>query len=135
MGITPREIEDRMEDAARTLRRLPHPPGSGPRGFASFWPEYVREARLAYGYHEAPVRVVPSARDIEQMEETLGWLLVVSDPDDRRILWMRAEGARWRTICFRVGCVRSTAHRRWLAGPLSIAKHLNRNRKSRDAAD
>ena len=131
MGITPREIEDRMEDAARTLRRLPHPPGSGPRGFGSSWPEYVREARHAYGYHEARMRVVPSAHDIEQMEEALAWLLFLSDPEDRLIIWMRAEGARWRTICCRVGCVRSTAHRRWVAGLLTIAKHLNRSREIR----
>ena len=30
--ITPREIEDRFEEAALTLRRLPSPPGSGARG-------------------------------------------------------------------------------------------------------
>ncbi len=29
---TVREVEDRFEEAARTLRRLPDPPGSGPRG-------------------------------------------------------------------------------------------------------
>lgn len=47
--LTPREIEDRMEEAARTLRRLPNPPGSGPSGYGSSWPDYVRSRFTAYG--------------------------------------------------------------------------------------
>lgn len=131
MHMSPREIEDRLEEAALTLRRLPNPPGSGPKGYGSGWPDYVQEARHAYGYHEARMRVVPSARDIELMEEAIGWLRLVPDPDVRRMVWMRAEGARWRQVCIRAGCARSTAWRRWTAALLTIANHLNRNEKKR----
>lgn len=126
MGLSTTEVEDRFEDAARTLRRLPNPPGSGPRGYCQSWPDYIQEAKHAYGYHEAQIRVLPSAVDIQDMEECFEWLSWLK-PDDARIVWMRAEGARWKQICCRVGVVRSTAHRRWAAALLTVAK----KRKSR----
>lgn len=132
--ITPREIEDRFEEAALTLRRLPNPPGSGARGFGSSWPEYVRDARQAYGYHQARMRVIPSPRDVQRMDEALAWLALIPNADDRRIVWMRAAGSRWRAVCIAAGCVRSTAHRRWMAGLITIANHLNKKGKVRSRA-
>ncbi|MDT8858456.1 DUF6362 family protein [Paracoccaceae bacterium Fryx2] len=129
MPITPREIEDQFEDAALTLRRLPNPPGSGAKGFGQSWPEYVHDAKQAYGYDEVRMRVVPSARDIQRMEDCIGWLAWL-DPEDARIVWLRAEGVRWRQVCIRAGVVRSTAWRRWAASLLTIAKHLNALEKS-----
>lgn len=134
--ITPRDIEDRFEEAALTLRRLPNPPGSGARGYGRSWPDYVHEARHAYGSEEARMRVIPNAREIQRMEEALEWLALVGGDseqaiiDNRRIVWMRAEGCRWRQICRTVGCVRSTAWRRWTAALVTIANRLNKRRKS-----
>ena len=125
MSISPREIEDRFEEAAYTLKRLPNPTGSGPRGYGKSWPEYVHEAKDAYGYHEVQMRVVPSAAAIHRMDECIDWLRLLA-PEEARIVWMRAEGARWRQVCIRAGCVRSTAWRRWAAALLTVAKHLNR---------
>jgi len=124
---TASEIADRMEDAARTLRRLPNPPGSGPKGYGRSWPEYVQEAKHAYGYHEARMHVWPSPRDIAEMEECLDWLQLVT-PADARIIWMRGEGHRWRAVCIEAGCVRQTAWRRWVAALATIAKALNGGR-------
>ena len=91
----------------------------------------VHDAKHAYGYTpEAPMRVIPSAVQITQMEECLDWLLLV-DPEDARIVWLRAEGARWRQVCIRAGCVRSTAWRRWAAALLTISKKLNSQTKSK----
>lgn len=134
MHLTPSDIEDRLEEAAMTLRRLPHPPGTGPKGYGSSWPEYVQDARHAYGYHEARMRVIPNAGEIGRMEETIGWLMLVSDPDDRRILWMRAEGERWKAICYRIGVTRTTAWRRWTGAILTVSKSLKRNGKKRESA-
>lgn len=133
---TPREIEDRFEEAATTLRRLPNPPGSTPRSFGRSWPEYVHEAKHAYGYEEARMRVIPSAAEIQRMEEAIEWLRFIGGDDERiaaenrRIVWMRAEGHRWRKICIQIGCVRSTAWRRWSASLLTIANHLNKKKKT-----
>ena len=95
MPINPSEIEDRFEEAALTLRRPPNPPGSGPKGDGSSWPEYVHDAKHAYGYREARMRVVPSAKDIERMEECIEWLRLV-EASEGRIIWLRAERVRWR---------------------------------------
>lgn len=134
--FTPREIEDRFEEAALTLRRLPNPPGSGARGHGRSWPEYVHEAKHAYGYEDARMRVVPSAAEIQRMEETIAWLMLIVGKDeaaaidDRRIVWMRAEGYRWRQVCRQIGCVRSTAWRRWTAALVTISNRLNEKHKA-----
>lgn len=124
MSLTAAQITDRLEAAAITLRRLPNPPGSGPRGYGGSWPDVVQEAKHAYGYNSARVRVIPSAKDIQLMDEALGWLGLLPDPIDRRILWMRAENHRWRAVCIRVGLVRQTCHRRAIAAALTIEKKL-----------
>ena len=128
MEFTPRIIEDLMEDAAYTLRRLPNPPGSGPKGFGHSWPEYVHDANQAYGYGETQMRVIPSAADIQKMDECIEWLRFIR-PEDARIVWMRGENRRWRYICIQAGCVRQTAWRRWVAALQTIANHLNKQNK------
>ena len=133
MPMTPREIEDQFEDAALTLRRLPNPPRSGAKGYGHSWPEYIHDAKQAYGYEEARMRVVPSARDIQRLKDCIAWLAWL-DPEDARIVWLRAEGVRWRQVCIRAGVVRSTAWRRWAASLLTIAKHLNALERSRRKA-
>lgn len=129
MNFTARTIEDRMEEAALTLRRLPNPPGSGPKGFGQSWPEYVHETKHAYGYHEARMRVVPSTAEIQRMEECIDWLRFIG-PEEARIVWLRAEGWRWRHVCIQAGCVRQTAWRRWVAALQTMANHLNKQDKS-----
>lgn len=130
--ITPSLLEDRFEEAARTLRRLPNPPGSTPRGYSSSWPEYAHDPGQSYGYNAARVRVAPSPAAIKRMEECFEWLSWL-EPDDARIVWLRAEGMRWRQIGIRMGCVRQTAWRRWVAALVTIANHLNKKNKSQRA--
>lgn len=134
MEFTPRIIEDRMEEAALTLRRLPNPPGSGPKGYGQSWPEYVHEAKHAYGYHETRMRVIPSAAEIQRMDECIDWLRFVR-PEDARIVWLRAENCRWRQVCIQAGVVRQTAWRRWVAALQTICNHLNKQEKLRRRAE
>jgi len=125
--ITASDLEDLFEEAARTLRRLPNPRGSGPRGYGSSWPDYIHEAKDAYGYEATQMRVIPSTSDITNMDICLDWLRLVK-PDDAKIVWMRAEGHRWRSVCIQAGCVRQTAWRRWVAALATIAKKVNHKR-------
>jgi hypothetical protein len=129
MEFTARVIEDRMEEAALTLRRLPNPPGSGPKGFGQSWPEYVQDAKHAYGYNETRMRVIPNAAEIQRMDECLEWMQFIG-PQEAKIVWLRAEGRRWRQVCIQAGCVRQTAWRRWVAALQTIANHLNKKDKS-----
>ncbi len=136
-NLTPAEIEERFEEAALTLKRMPNPPGSGPSGYGSSWPAYVQEAKHAYGYHEARMRVVPNAAEIQRMEEALDWLRLIDHPEqdratiDRRIVWMRADGHRWRTVCRAVGLGRSQAWRRWSAALIQLSRVLGKTQQRR----
>ena len=123
MSLTPREIEDRFEEAAITLRRLPDPTGSRSRAYGRSWPDYVHEAKHAYGYDEVRMRIIPTAAEIARMEECIEWLAWLA-PDDAKIIWFRAEGYRWRQVCIKIGIVRQTAWRRWAAAVLTVCKHL-----------
>ena len=63
MRLTPREVQDRLEEAAYTLRNLPEK--DRPRGYGNSWPPVVHDAKQAYGYTpERPMRVIPSAAAI-----------------------------------------------------------------------
>lgn len=120
--LTTTQIEDQFEEAALTLRRLP---GGCIRGYASSWPPIVRDAREAYGYHPQQMpRIAPSPQAISRMEQCFEWLSWLKDPEDARIVWLRAERVRWKQICIRAGCTRSTAWRRWAAALLIIQKRL-----------
>jgi hypothetical protein len=76
------------------------------------------------------MRVIPSAAAISRMEECFDWLMLIH-PEDARIVWLRADGMRWRQVCYRAGVVRSTAWRRWAAALLTIAKKLNSQTKTK----
>lgn len=123
IALAPAQIEERLEAAAQTLRRLPnhHVPG-----YRSAWPEVVHDAHMAYGYDPArPPRIAPSPQDISDMEEVFGWLLWL-EPDDARIVWLRAEGVRWKPICHRVGLARQSAWRKWAAALITISNRLRK---------
>lgn len=121
--LSPTDIEARFEDAARTLRRLP---AVGARGHSSAWPPIVRSAAEAYGWEPAAApRLSPSPQAISEMEETFTWLAWLSEADDARIVWLRAEGVRWKPICWRIGLSRATAWRRWAAALITIANRHN----------
>jgi len=76
------------------------------------------------------MRVVPSAAAISRMEECFDGLMLIA-PEDARIVWLRADGMRWRQVCYRAGVVRSTAWQRWAAALLTIAKKLNSQTKTK----
>ena len=47
------------------------------------------------------------------------------EPQDARIVRMRALGGRWKAICWKVGLQRSTANERWLYALCVIAWWLS----------
>lgn len=121
--LSPTNVEERFEEAARTLRRLP---AVRVPGYISAWPAIVRSAAEAYGWEPATApRISPSPHAISLMEETFGWLNWIADADDKRIVWLRAEGVRWKPICWRIGISRATAWRRWAAAMIIISNQHN----------
>jgi len=69
MKYTPKDIEERFEEAASTLRRLPD---TRVPGYFSTWPPMIRAAAEAYGYDPARMpRIAPTPQAISRMA-TLG---------------------------------------------------------------
>jgi Domain of unknown function (DUF6362) len=115
---TPSLVEERISEAADTLRRLPN---TKVQGHASTWPPYVQEC-----LETAEVtlrRPPPSAAAITRMDQALPWLNWL-DATDTRIVWLRANGEPWKVVCGTVGLSRATAHRHWLYALCVIACRL-----------
>jgi hypothetical protein len=123
--MTTKDVHERLCEAARTLRALPDK--DRPKQLGTNWPDVVRDACEAYGWDTALTpRLTPSAAEISRMEECFTWLSWL-DPRDRRIVWLRAEGVRWRAICARIGRARQHAWRRQVAALSLIANEKNRD--------
>lgn len=121
---TPAMVEARLSEAAYVLKRLPEPKLLG---YFSTWPEFVYSFADKVGQEPKPMRVLPSPQAISRMEETLTWTAGL-DPIDGKIVWMKAYGERWKSICWAVGLQRSAAHQHWLFGLSVISLRLNKRR-------
>ncbi len=124
-------VAERFEEAADTLRRLPE---QRARGYFSTWPPIIRDVAEAYGWSETRVHLgPPHPAAIDRMHEAFDWLHWL-EPNDARIVWLRAAGERWKSICWTVGLQRSAAHSHWLYAHSLIAWRLNGGRAPRIAA-
>ena len=120
---TPEMVEARFVEAAIVLRRLPAPRS---QGYFSTWPKMAVEFADLVGQTPEPMRMPPpSAAAISRMEATMPWLAWL-EAEDAKLVWARAEGARWKHICWRFGLTRATANRRWNYCLIVIAWRLNR---------
>ena len=117
----PKAVAARLEEAADTLARLPACCG---RGYSSTWPEIVRGHGKAFWPDASARPIPPSPEAIDRTDETLGWLCWLQ-PEERRIVWLRAEGLPWKRITYRLGIGRTTAWQRWTLALLKVATRLN----------
>jgi hypothetical protein len=91
-------VEERFVDAADTMKRLPdvHVPGH-----FNTWPKMLYEfADLVTQAPPTFTRIRPTAEAITRMEATLEWLKWLA-PADRKIVWLRASGERWKEVCWK----------------------------------
>jgi hypothetical protein len=121
-GWTPSTVEERFVDAADVMKRLPN---VCVPGHFNTWPRSLIEfSDLVNQEPPRTTRVRPSAEAISHMEETLGWLKWL-EPTDRKVLWLRASGERWKAVCRKVGLKRAAAHEHWLYALCVIVLQLN----------
>jgi hypothetical protein len=111
----PEAVASRLEEAVDVLARLPD---QRVRGLYDLWPKLVGQP----GRHSRLAAAAPEA--IDRMEEALGWLLWL-EPEERRLVWLRAEGVPWKPITGRLGVGRTTAWQRWTVALLKLATRLN----------
>jgi hypothetical protein len=125
------EIEARLFEAIRTLRRLPDRERGYLQGLKARWPEPLRDFWdewanvIERGGFEA-MRAqppAPSPAAIDRMLPTLHWLTWL-DKDERRIVFLRAFGVSWWQIASRMGRSERTAQRRHEQGLKIIAARL-----------
>ena len=103
-------VEARLEEAASVMKRLP--PVRVP-GYFSTWPRTLVEFADRVGQQPEPMRLPPpSPAAITRMEQALDWLRWL-EPQDAKLVWARANGARWKNICWTIGLTRSSAHIHW----------------------
>ena len=112
---TPRRVAVRFEEAADVMARLPNERVPGLYGL---WPRIVSATMTSGG------PAAPSPEAIDRMDEVLGWLCWL-EPEERRLVWLRAEGLPWKRITHRLGIGRTTAWQRWTMALLKIASRLN----------
>jgi hypothetical protein len=108
-------VAERLEEAVDVLARLPE---ERVCGLHDLWPRLVGEPYR----HARPAAAAPEA--IDRMDEALGWLLWL-EPEERRLIWLRAEGVPWKRVAHWLGIGRTTAWQRWTAALLQIAVRLN----------
>lgn len=119
---SPSMVEERFVEAADVMKRLPD---VCVPGHFNTWPKILYEFSDLVG-QEPPrhTRLRPSAEAISRMDETLDWLKWL-EPVDRKIVWLRASGERWKTVCWKVGLQRAAAHEHWLYALCVIAWQLD----------
>ncbi|NKD87738.1 hypothetical protein HEQ72_05395 [Haematospirillum sp. 15-248] len=128
---TPSLVEERLAEAADVLKRLPE---VKVRGYFNTWPRMVDEFSDLVGQEPPKMRRPwPQPAAITRMEETLSWTFGL-DPVDAKIVWLRAGGDRWKTICWKVGLARAAANEHWLYALCVIAWQLNGKQHRRNVS-
>ena len=112
---TPELVAERLAEAVDVLARLPD---ERVGGFYDLWP------RLVGATDRGPIPAAPPPEAIDRMDQVLGWLCWL-DHEERRLVWLRADGLPWKRITHRLGIGRTTAWHRWTCAMLKIATQLN----------
>jgi len=103
------QVEERIEEAVDTLRRLPEKQLQIVR---SSWPKFLQDCDDACDTEPAPLRRGPPvSAAIDRMDETLEWLRWLP-AEDAKLVWARAEGTTWKVLSWRFGYSERTAQRR-----------------------
>lgn len=118
-------VEERLVEAVAVLRRLP---STRVGGYFNTWPKMVVEFSDLVGQTPEPMRLPPpSAAAIDRMEQALEWMKWL-EPEDSRLVWMRAERHPWKAICWRFGLSRATVNRKFEYALSLITWRLNGRR-------
>lgn len=120
------EVRGRLEEAVDTLLRLPMPLHGKPAKFRCQMPEIVRSYWEAYGYNQTKTRFArPTAKEIQRMDDALGWLLWLPEKRDRQMVFLSAIGFSLRKIANALDASHEWARLVILDGHMAIARHLN----------
>jgi hypothetical protein len=114
-------VADQLEDAIRTLEKLPP---VVVQGYFNLWPKIKYTELEILQQEKLPIKLRARTEEITRLEETFSWMCCLED-DERKIVWRRAAKVRWKSICHEFGCGRATAWRHWVFALSKIAAFLN----------
>jgi hypothetical protein len=117
-GWTPQAVAERLAEAADVLDRLPERRAPD---LYSLWP-LPPDVLNGDPARTRPAAPAPAA--IDRLDEVLVWLAWL-EPEERHLVWLRAEGLPWKRITPRFAIGRTTAWQRWTIALLKIATRLN----------
>lgn len=118
---TAKMVADRLEESVATLRRLPP---VKVQGYFNLWPAIKYTEMEVLQMEKLPIRLRALPDAIDRMEETLGWMTWL-EVEERKLVWKRAARVRWKTLCWELGCDRTTAWRKWVIALTKISVRLN----------
>lgn len=122
---TPELVRARLAEAMQVLRKLPDDAGSRPSTQLARWPDVVRDLAEAYGYGEARARLRPTPAEIGRLDQTLPWLFLIADGQQRLAVIGVAMGLNLRVIGRTFGCSHETVRQRERAGIAALVRALN----------
>ena len=117
-GWTPQAVAERLAEAADVLDRLPERRAPG---LYSLWPLPLN---VPSGDTAGTRPAAPPPAAIDRLDQVLVWLAWL-EPEERRLVWLRAEGLPWKRITHRLAIGRTTAWQRWTTALLKISIRLN----------
>ena len=126
---TANDIAERFEQALRTLRRL-RVSHMKPMQYFDTWPEIIYTTWELMQQEKVQLRLgPPTARAIQEMEDTFDWIFWVTSEMERELIWMRAKRIDWKIICRHFGRSRSHLSDIRKRGLQRIADNLNQGKK------
>jgi DNA-directed RNA polymerase specialized sigma24 family protein len=122
-------IAERFVQSAVTLKRLPN---DRSLGYRHSWPAIVHTRFEIMQQAPSPIRLAATPAQVSAMEATFDWLRWL-EPEQRRLIWMRAEGLPWRLIGRRLNAPKTTIQRRWHRALEVVLAHLQADDSGRYA--
>jgi len=118
---TAKDVENHFREAILTLKKLPP---VLQRGYFNSWPDVIYSPNEIIFQEKRPMRLQAAPGAITRLDQTFEWVHWL-EVEERKLIWKRAAGIRWRSICWEFGCNRSTAWRKWVLACTKIASRLN----------
>lgn len=133
--ITVTDVMAKIEGAMRTLQRMPR---VGPKDYKCVWPEHIRDfwelwrQYATESAYDKPMRIVPTAKQITELDEVLDWFWCVPR-ETTQIIWARSMQQSWRQIATITGLAPNTCRTRFRIGVVVLAHHArNKNNACTD---
>lgn len=118
-------VRARLAEAMAVLRRLPDDAASRPSTQLARWPDIVHDLAEAYGYGRTRPVDRPTPAEIGRLDQTLPWLFLIANGQQRLAVIGVAMGLNLRVIARTFGCSHETVRQRERTGIAALVGALN----------